>query len=177
MSTKARASTCTVGSAADVAAASRPRTIILGLGNPLLTDDGVGLRVVAHLRRVLVDRPSLELAEDYAGGLRLMERLVGYERAVIVDAERSGGPPGQVSIRAIEALPTRHVNGAHDVDLRTALEFGRRAGFRLPAPGDIRIVAVETVETDTLGEQCTPAVTAGIPHAAEVVQTLLNAWR
>ncbi len=56
------------------------KTLVLGLGNPLLGDDAVGLRVAASLRGRLP--PDVELDEDYCGGLRLMERLAGYDRAV-----------------------------------------------------------------------------------------------
>lgn len=153
------------------------RTIVLGLGNPLLTDDSVGLRVVDRLRPVLAGRPGLDLAEDYWGGLRLMERLVGYERAIIVDAQRSGAAPGTIRVLAPDARPTRHANSAHDVDLCTALEFGRRAGAALPAADAIRIVAIAAAEVEALGEACTPAVAAAIPRAAELVQSLLTEWR
>ncbi len=177
MSTAARTSTRAARSAADVAAAAAPRTIVLGLGNPLLTDDSIGLRVVARLGPALAGRPGLELAEDYRGGLRLMERLVGYDRAIIIDAQCSGAPPGTVSILAADAPPTRHGNSAHDVDLWTALAFGRHAGFRLPQPDDIRIVAIEAAEVEAFGEECTPGVAASVPRAAELVQSLLTEWR
>lgn len=177
MSTAAPTPSCAVQSTADVATAETPRTIVLGLGNPLLTDDSVGLRVVERLRPALTDRPGLALAEDYWGGLRLMERLVGYDRAIIVDAQRSGAVPGSIRILAAQAPPTRHGNSAHDVDLWTALEFGRHAGFKLPLPGDMRIVAIEAAEVEAFSERCTPAVAASVPRAAELVQSLLTEWR
>lgn len=177
MSTVAQSLSCAARLAPDVAAAEAPRIIVLGLGNPLLTDDSVGLRFVDRLRSALADRPGLELAEDYWGGLRLMERLVGYDRAIIIDAQRSGGLPGKVSILAAEAPPTQHSSSAHDLDLWTALEFGRHAGFKLPQPGDIRIVAIEAAEVEAFSEECTPAVAASVLVAAELVQSLLTEWR
>jgi hydrogenase maturation protease len=153
------------------------RTLVIGLGNPLLTDDSVGLRVVDRLRPALDGWPGLELAEDYCGGLRLMERLVGYDRAIIIDAQRSGAPAGTVSTLSANAPSTRHGNSAHDVDLWTALEFGRQAGAAVPAANSIRIVAIEAADVDTFGEECTPAVGASIPRAAEAVQSLLIEWR
>ena len=175
MSTAPR-TTCNALPAA-IAATKTPRTILLGLGNPLLTDDSIGLRVIDRLRPALADRPGLDLAEECWGGLRLMEHLVGYSRAVIVDARRSSAPPGTVSLLAAEAPPTRHGNSAHDVDLWTALELGRRAGFELPQPVDIRIVAIEVAEVEAFSERCTPAVSASVPRAAELVQSLLAEWR
>lgn len=173
----ARTPTCDARLAAETAAAETPRAIVLGLGNPLLTDDSVGLRVIDQLRPALADGPGVELAEDYWGGLRLMERMVGYDRAIIIDAQRSGGLPGNVSMLAAEAPPTQHSSSAHDLDLWTALEFGRQAGFKLPQPGDIRIVAIEAAEVEAFNEECTPAVAASVPRAAELVQSLLTEWR
>ena len=177
MSTTARIPTCPTRSVADPASERTLRTLVLGLGNPLLTDDSVGLRVVDRLRSALDGWPGLELAEDYWGGLRLMERLVGYDRAIIIDAQRSGAPAGTVSILSANAPPTRHGDSAHDVDLWTALEFGRQAGAAVPTASSIRIVAIEAADVDTFCEKCTPAVAASIPRAAEAVQALLIEWR
>jgi len=153
------------------------RTLILGLGNPLLTDDAVGLHVVRRLGPVLADQPNVEVAEDYWGGLRLMERFVGFDHAIIVDAQRTGAPPGTLSVLAADAGAPRHAHSSHDVSLPTALEFGRRAGARLPAPGHILIVAIEAADVETFGTQCTPAVAAAVPRAVEQVLSLLPRWR
>ena len=79
----------------------RAKILVLGLGNPLLGDDSVGLRVAQQVQAQLADRPEVEVAEDYWGGLRLMERLAGFERVIIVDAICSGGhgDPARGSVR------------------------------------------------------------------------------
>ncbi len=154
-----------------------PRTLVLGLGNPLLSDDRAGLCVVERLGPSLTGRPGLEFAEDYRGGLRLMERLIGYDRAVIIDAQCSGAPPGTVVTLSMDAPSTRHGASAHDVDLWTALELGRQAGAELPSPDNIRIIAIEAADVDTFAEECTPSVAEGIARAVEVVLSLLTHWR
>jgi hydrogenase maturation protease len=153
------------------------KVLVLGLGNPLLGDDSVGLRVAQQVRLQLAGRPDVEVAEDYWGGLRLMERLAGFERAVIVDAICAGGEPGTVRVLSPDDMPTRHSASAHDVDLRTALALGRRMGARLPQTRDVRVVAIETADVWTFTEECTPAVQAGIGHAVQTVLTLLAEWR
>jgi hydrogenase maturation protease len=158
-------------------AQSAMTTLVLGLGNPLLTDDGVGLRVVEHLRRLIVKRPDIELDEDYCGGLRLMERMIGFDRVVLVDAICSGGEPGAVRVLRPQDVPTRHSGSSHDADLRTALALGRQAGAPLPADENIRLVAVEAAEVLTFGRQCTSRVRPGIGRAAEIVLNLLAEWR
>jgi hydrogenase maturation protease len=138
---------------------------VIGLGNPLVTDDSVGLRVVAELRHLLGERPDIDLAEDYWGGLRLMERMIGYERAVVIDAICTGAKPGTLHELSTESLPTQRSASAHDVNLPTALAFGRRAGVPLPEDRHIRLLAIEAADVLTFGDTCTPGVEAAIPGA------------
>jgi hydrogenase maturation protease len=151
------------------------KTLVLGLGNPLVTDDSVGLRVAAELKSVLAGRPDVEVSEDYWGGLRLMERMIGFDRAIIIDAIRTGAPPGTIYRLRPDAAPTQRSASAHDVNLPTALEFGRRAGARLPANEDILLVAVEVEDILTFGEACTAAVQAAVAPAVQAVLEALGA--
>ena len=86
------------------------KTLVLGLGNPLVTDDSVGLRVVEGTEAVLADRSDVEVSEDYWGGLRLMERMIGFDRVIVVDAIHTGTPPGTIHLLSLEASPR---NAAH----------------------------------------------------------------
>ena len=150
------------------------KILVLGLGNPLVSDDSVGLRVAAELKSRLADRPEIDVGEDYWGGLRLMERLVGYERAVVIDAIRTGAPPGTIHFLRPDALPTQRSASAHDVNLPTALALGRHAGLRLPKDADILLVGVEAEDVLTFGESCTPAVAAAIPRAVDAVAAAVD---
>ncbi len=154
----------------------QPTTLILGLGNPILTDDSVGLRVAAVLKRELADVPDVTVAEDCWGGLQLMERLVGFRRAIIVDAIQSGAPPGTIHRLTPHDLPTQHSASAHDVNLPTALAFGRKLGLVLPPDDRLVLVAIEAVDILTFNETCTPEVEAAIPHAVEAVRDVLESW-
>ncbi len=152
------------------------KTLILGLGNPLVSDDSVGLRVAAELKPLLADRPDVEVSEDYWGGLRLMERLVGYDRAVIIDAICTGAEPGTIHHLTPDAVPTQRSASAHDANLPTALEFGRRAGVHLPANEHIQLVAVEAEDILNFSEQCTPAVQAAVPRAVQDVLQAIDSF-
>jgi hydrogenase maturation protease len=151
------------------------KTIILGLGNPLVSDDGVGLRVAEQLKLLLADRPDLEVAEDYWGGLRLMERMIGFDRAIVIDAIQTGAAPGTIHLLTPDGIPTQRSASAHDVNLSTALEFGRQAGVHLPTNERILLLAVEAEDVLTFGEQCTPAVQAAIPAAVAAALKALEA--
>ena len=150
------------------------KILVLGLGNPLVTDDSVGLRVVEALKPLLADRPDVEVSEDYWGGLRLMERMIGFDRAIIIDAICSGAPPGTIHRLTPDSISTQRSASANDVNLPTALEFGRTAGVSLPKNEDILLVGIEAEDILTFGEQCTPAVEASIPRAVGAVMEALE---
>ena len=145
------------------------KTLVLGLGNPVISDDSVGLRVAEKVKELLADRADVEVDEDFWGGLRLMERLIGYDRAVIVDAMKTGGEPGTVRLLTPTDLPTQRSASAHDVNFPTALTFGRQTGMHLPPDELISLVGIEVVDILTFGEELTPAVEAAIPRAVELV--------
>jgi hydrogenase maturation protease len=152
------------------------KTLILGLGNPLITDDSIGLRVVEALGPRLAGRDDVEVSEDYWGGLRLMERMIGFDRAIVVDAIQTGAPPGTIHRLTPDGIPTQRSASAHDMNLATALEFGRQAGMHLPPNEAIRLVGIEAEDILTFSERCTPAVEAAIPAAAEAVLEALAAF-
>lgn len=145
------------------------RTLVVGLGNPILTDDGVGVKVAAAVRAILPSDVPVDVAEASVGGLRLMEMLVGYERAILVDAFVGAGiAPGSVQRLTVEELAemrvAQHTTSAHDTDLTTALDLGRRMGLRLPA--EIIIYGIGAANVADFGEEMTPAVAAAVPQAA-----------
>jgi hydrogenase maturation protease len=131
------------------------KTLILGLGNPIHTHDGVGIHVVravaAHTQQA-----DLVFGEASVGGLRLLDTLVGYERVILVDAiQTHGGRPGDVYL-------------LHPNDLRASLHSGSTHDLVLPTDQAVAIVAVEVEDVLTFGESCTPAVAAAIPRAVEM---------
>ena len=155
-------------------------TLVVGLGNPLLGDDGVGWRVAQALAARLAVDPVLagdpayvgvEVDHLAVGGLALMERLVGYRRAVLVDAMATGDHPAgtvrRLSIADIRGGEATHLDSAHDASLASALAAGRSLGADLPT--EIAIVAVEAVRVDQFGEELTPEVAAAIPAAVDAV--------
>jgi hydrogenase maturation protease len=149
------------------------RILVLGLGNPLVTDDSVGLRVAAELKPLLAGRPDVEVSEDYWGGLRLMERMAGFDAAIVIDAICTGAPPGTIHRLGVDSIPTQRSASAHDVNLPTALALGRHAGLPLPSDGKILLVGIEAADVLSFGEECTPAVQAAVaPAVREVLEAL-----
>lgn len=133
------------------------KNLLFGLGNPILTDDGVGIRVVERLR----GDPALagiDLETGALGGLAVLDSISGYERVVIVDAVKTdGGVPGTVTVLSPADLPsTSRTMNPHDCSLLEALGFAERTG--LPVPRAIRIAAIEIVEDRVFGETLSPTL-------------------
>jgi hydrogenase maturation protease len=143
------------------------RILVLGLGNPLLGDDAIGLQVAAAVRERLAGRDDVEVRLEEAGGLRLMEVLAGFDRAVVVDAVVSGGTPGAIRRLRAGDVPTQRTAIAHGIDLPRALELGRALGE--PMPQDVRVVAIEADSVLEFREWLTPAVEAALQPAVEAV--------
>jgi hydrogenase maturation protease len=146
------------------------KTLILGLGNPILTDDGIGIHVVRELAmRSLPD--DVVCAEASLGGLRLLEIVAGYERVIMVDAVQTvDGRPGEIyHLHAGDLQVSLHAGSTHDLSFSGALRLGRSMGMALPDDENIHILAVEADDVLTFGEECTPAVRAAIPRAVEEV--------
>jgi hydrogenase maturation protease len=150
------------------------KTLVLGLGNPLVSDDSAGLRVAAMLRELLAGRKDIDVDEDYWGGLRLMERMAGYDRAIVIDAICTGAPPGTIHQLKPDSIPTQRSASAHDVNLPTALAFGRQHGVELPEDENILLVGIEAEDVLTFSEKCTPAVREAVPRAVDDVLKALG---
>lgn len=154
------------------------KTLILGLGNPILTDDGVGVLVAESVRSRLPKDTHIDITELSVGGLTLMESMIGYDRVILIDAFQRLGDnnPGVVHRMSLEDLrsisPTQHSASPHDASLVTALETGQRMG--LPLPKDITIFAIEVENVMDFSDQPTPSVAAVIPQVTEAVLAELN---
>ena len=156
------------------------KTLIVGLGNPILGDDGVGWKVAgaveANLSRLQLPASDIQVECAALGGLSLMERMVGYDRAILIDAIGSGQRPlGEVYHFDLDELydpSAGHTTAVHDVSLMTALKMGRSMGAILP--DRITVVAVESPYTYDFTEELTPPVEAAVPTAAQLVIDLLT---
>ena len=154
-------------------------TIVVGLGNPILGDDGIGWHVADGVKAQLLQYPlpgqDVKVECLSLGGLSLMEHLVGYDRAILVDAIDTGvNPQGSVHSFPLEALPDQsggHLTAAHDTTLQTALSLGRSMGAHLP--DEIIIVGIESPNVYDFSEDLSPAVAAALPIAQNTVLELL----
>ena len=144
------------------------KTLVLGLGNPILSDDSVGCRVATALKD-RINSPDIDIQEASIAGLDFLDILTGYDRAIIIDAiQTEKGKPGRIYRLGPEILAkTRHAGSPHDVNLATALELGKK--LKLHLPEIISIFAIEVEDVTSFSEECTPAVEKAIPECVEMV--------
>ena len=152
------------------------KTLVIGLGNPILTDDGVGIYAARLVDELRPPDSTIDVLELSVGGLSLMEAMIGYDRVILVDSMWTpDGTVGEViQFDAGVFAETLNTSSAHDVDLSTALVVGRSLKAELPCDYNVQIVGVQAREVLTFGERPTPPVEAAIPHAARAVLDLLG---
>ena len=154
-----------------------PKTLVLGLGNPILGDDGVGWRVVEAVQVLTARRePPVEIDFASLGGLSLMERILGYSHVILVDCMETGADPiGTVKTLALADLSNPsagHSASPHDTSLLTALETARTMGGEVPSRVDV--VTIEARMTYEFSEQLSPEVATAVPVATQHVLRLLD---
>jgi len=151
------------------------RTVVLGLGNPVLCDDGVGLAVVSALRQLLkaAPIPGVDVLASTRAGFELIDLLRDYHRAILVDCLALPDPqPGRVRRLGLDdvAGSSRLVN-VHELSVGVAFQLAERMGIRMPT--EVEILAVEAADTCTIFEGLTPAVAAAVdPLSREIYEDL-----
>lgn len=133
------------------------KILIHGIGNEILTDDGIGPRLVKRIESDLTGK-GIDFETAFVGGLEILEYIQGYRKVIFIDAIRTeNGVPGSV----YKLLPehfnsTIHLSSVHDVSFLTALGLGKELGMDMPK--DIYIIAVEIVEDRIFDENFTPEI-------------------
>ena len=152
-------------------------TLVLGMGNPILSDDGVGLLVADRLRESPLP-DHVEVVQSEVGGLRLLELVRGFTRVIIIDAlqspAESGRHPGEVYRYEAKDFKGGHRYGsAHSIGLDTALEIGHKLGYDMPE--EVTVFAIEAEDVETFGEELSPLVAAAAERVFELVREEVGA--
>ena len=150
------------------------KTIVIGLGNPILGDDGIGWKVAEAVTQQLASDSPVDVDFLSLGGISLMEHLIGYERAILIDAVTSNQEIGSIIVLNLNQMPDYsafHIASAHDTSLQNALKLGKSMGVSLPK--EVIVVGIATDHIYDFSEALSPAVAGAIPKATEIVINLL----
>lgn len=155
------------------------RILILGVGNPILSDDRAGLLVAEKLASASLEYPNCTVALETAteGGLEFLEKLEHFDKAIIIDAMVSGAlEVGEVRELQLEDLQqTSNLLSSHGISLKTAVEFGRNLGLKMPSA--IRIYGIEVSDNLTVSEDIDPRIDAATDNVANLICELLREGR
>jgi len=136
------------------------KTLVLGLGNPILSDDAVGIRIAEGLKE---ETPAQDVIGTSEAGIALLDYADGYDKLVIIDSVMTeAGKPGELYKLELEDLkPGMNLSSSHGVDIATAFTLGEKLGYSVPK--QVTVYAVEIADNTTLGEKCTQKVEERIP--------------
>jgi len=162
------------------------KTLIVGLGNPILGDDGVGWKVAEKVELQLTllspitpawlgEGNQVDVDCVSLGGISLMERLIGYDYAILIDAFASDEAVGSIRVMKLSDLPNYsafHISSIHDTSLQNAIELGRALGAYLPE--EIMVIGIATQRICDFSEELSPLVVDAIPQAMQIVLSLLE---
>ncbi|MCL2652046.1 MAG: HyaD/HybD family hydrogenase maturation endopeptidase [Candidatus Azobacteroides sp.] len=145
------------------------KTLILGVGNLLLKDEGVGIHAIRALENETLP-PDVSLIDGGTGGLHLISWLQGYDRIIMIDATLDDNPPG--TIRLIQpryASDFPHLMSAHEIGLRDMIEAMSLTGS-LP---EICLIVISAADISEVGTDLSPEIQAVIPEIVHLVKNQL----
>jgi hydrogenase maturation protease len=147
------------------------KTLVLGVGNFLLKDEGVGIHAIRTLEKELLP-PGTDLLDGGTGGLHLLGRLQDYKRIIMIDATLDNHPPGTIRrIRPRYASDFPPLMSAHEIGLRDMIEAMILSGH---SP-EIELLVVSVSNIGELGVELTPPVEASLPEIVRQVKSMLPA--
>jgi len=144
------------------------KTIVLGVGNPILQDDGVGIHVANQLKQH-VSHPDVTIDEALTGGMNLLDLITGYDKAILIDAVNvRNAEDGEVKRLLLSDFSSVHSDSPHDVSLLEAIKLAKSLGEKR-VPKEVVIIGIVLKEIPYIfGEELTPKIAAAVPKAVEM---------
>jgi len=145
---------------------SRKRTVVLGVGNLLLSDEGVGVHVINKMMEMALP-PEVELVEGGVDGLRLMSVVIGTDRLIVIDAVKGGGSPGSIYRFGPDDLATHADTSKTSVHQIGILEVIRLSGL-VANPPETTVIGIEPKSIE-VGMELSPEIQSKVPRIIELV--------
>jgi hydrogenase maturation protease len=144
------------------------KTIILGVGNQILGDDGVGVHVANELKKH-IQHPDIIIDEAITGGMNLLDLILDYDKVIIIDAVKTEtGENGEVKRIPLSDFSTMHSCNPHDVSLIEAIEMAKKMG-ETRIPKEIIIIGIMMKQIPCeFGEKLSKNIATAVPRAVEM---------
>jgi len=146
------------------------RTLVLGIGNPILGDDGVGFHIARELAKEIKDK-NIDVKDTSADGLNLLELIMGYDKLIVIDAIMTEDEKvGEIYRLKPEGAgkPARSTVSPHHLNLATTIEIGKGL-FAEQMPEEIIVFGIGTQQVATVTEEMTAKVKEAIPQVISLV--------
>jgi len=145
--------------------------VIIGIGNPLLMDDRAGIEVAEQLEALNVPA-DIEILSTV--GFDVIDKLLGYRQAYVVDACVLGGEPGTVrEVSADDILGSAFLSGSHAVTLGATIKTGYEV-FEDEMPASLAIILIEAENPTEFSRQCSPKVQKAITAVVDRIRLALQ---
>lgn len=165
------------GSAAcvDAEAGLRAPYVVVGLGNEIAGDDGVGIQVARVLRNMFRSRSDVDVVALPWAGFALLDVLRGRRTAALIDCLTTNRhPPGSVLRLDVSGFAgSVRLNSFHDISFPTAMSLGRAMGWEMPE--EVAIWGVEAAAPDRFADALSPVVADAVPRVARAVVCFIDA--
>jgi len=148
------------------------KLVVLGVGNILMSDEGLGVRLLEAVRDARDWPGAIEFIDGGVGGLNLLNVIEQAQRLVVFDAAQMDAAPGEyriISPQQVADEPAEHRVSMHDVPLGEILQLCERFAHR---PADIRIMVIQP-ETIEFGRQLSAEITKRFDELVDVAVQLV----
>jgi len=146
-------------------------TLILGIGNILLKDEGVGVHVVERLKTMPLPE-NVEVLDGGTAGLDLADYIAGRKKLIVIDAVNAGGKPGTLYRLTKENLDIKPkaIFSFHEIDFLDALHISEVVNSK---PEEVVVIGIEPKDM-SIGTDLSPEIQERIPRIIELVTSELN---
>ena len=151
------------------------KTIVVGIGNPILGDDGVGIHIIRNLQKTHEYPDHICFEEAATGGMNLVDLIHGFDKAILIDAVSfDEKEKGLVELYCLDSFSTLHATNPHDVSFPEALSLAHQLGDK-EIPKEICILGVNIkANPSEFSESLSPLIQKSVSTAVTMVDELLK---
>ena len=154
-------------------ASGKAPILVLGLGNEMLKDDAVGIRVAQKLQQNFPREVEVRWTSEF--GLALLDELMGCERVLLIDSYIPESPRApDFREHTLDSIGPANAPCLHFVGLGEIRDMMRALGLTFPA--QVQVLAIPVYDSTTFSNEMSPQVAARVTPAAEHARRIVGTW-